>query len=136
MDAPCAKPVASAGMLNAAQCQKPAAVGASGSKQVTAMDLVPSGSPDQFSSGETDCGARNFSAMGSPSAMSGDVSSNVGRSFSGAYGSGPGKFVGVLMGSSVPKGEGACQDGGRRKAGLHAWDSPPTSGFGGPRGVG
>ena len=39
-------------MLATAQCQKPLAVGASGSYTVTAKLLVPSGKPDQDSCGE------------------------------------------------------------------------------------
>ena len=39
-------------MLATAQCQKPLAVGASGSNTVTAKLLVPSGKPDQDSWGE------------------------------------------------------------------------------------
>lgn len=42
-----------AGMSHTAQCQKPLAVGASGSKQVTAKLRVPSGKPLQDRCGET-----------------------------------------------------------------------------------
>src|SRR5699024_7149106 len=41
----------SAGMPTTVQCQKPAGVGASGSKQETAKLLVPAGAPDQDSCG-------------------------------------------------------------------------------------
>jgi hypothetical protein len=40
-------------MLVTAQCQNPLAVGASGSKQVTAKLFVPSGAPDHSSCGDT-----------------------------------------------------------------------------------
>ena len=42
----------SAGRSTRAQCQKPLGVGASGSKQVTTKDFVPSGAPDHDSCGE------------------------------------------------------------------------------------
>ena len=44
--------VESPGMSQATQCQNPDPVGASGSKQVTAKERVPSGAPDQLRSGE------------------------------------------------------------------------------------
>ena len=44
--------VTSAGRSTRTQCQKPLGVGASGSKQVTTYDLVPSGAPSQDSCGE------------------------------------------------------------------------------------
>ncbi|CNI90984.1 Uncharacterised protein [Mycobacterium tuberculosis] len=44
--------VTSAGMLETVQCQKPLGTGASGSKQVSTKDLVPSGNPLQDSCGE------------------------------------------------------------------------------------
>src|SRR5699024_1897401 len=47
-----ANSVTSAGILPTDQCQKPEPVGASGSKTVTAYDLVPSGAPDQAMCGE------------------------------------------------------------------------------------
>ena len=52
---------------------------------------VPSGRFAQSSCGETFDGARNSSAIFTPSLISGEDSSKVGKSFSGAYGSGPGK---------------------------------------------
>src|SRR5699024_380531 len=52
----------------------------------------------------------NLSGMGAPAVMSGEDSGKDGSSFSGAYGSGPGKFVGVLMTPSVPKAAGARHD--------------------------
>ena len=78
-------------MLNADQCQKPEAVGASGSKQVTAKVLVPSGAPDQDSCGLVALSPASVSARHSPSTMSSDVMSKDGTSASAAYGSGPGK---------------------------------------------
>src|SRR6478672_8779392 len=50
--APSASSVVSAGMPTTTQCQKPDGVGASGSKQVTTNDFVPSGAPLQDSCGE------------------------------------------------------------------------------------
>ena len=50
--APASSEVTSAGTSTRAQCQKPLGVGASGSKQVTTYDFVPSGAPDHDSSGE------------------------------------------------------------------------------------
>src|SRR3954449_2750512 len=49
---PAGSSVTDAGMFATAQCQKPLAVGASGSNTVTAKLLVPSGNPDQDSCGE------------------------------------------------------------------------------------
>lgn len=69
-----------AGMLNAAQCQNPLAVGASGSNMVTAMDLVPSGRPDQASWGDTFAGATYVSGMASPHPKSVEVRGKSGRS--------------------------------------------------------
>src|SRR3954467_1306183 len=51
--APAGRSVTVAGRLPRAQCQKPDAVGASGSYTVTAKLLVSSGKPDQLSCGET-----------------------------------------------------------------------------------
>ena len=51
--APEGSSVTFAGMLNTAQCQKPLAVGASGSYIVTVKLFVPSGAPDHDSCGET-----------------------------------------------------------------------------------
>src|SRR3712207_8157348 len=50
--APLGSSVTEAGMLATAQCQKPLAVGASGSNTVTAKLFVPSGKPVQDSCGE------------------------------------------------------------------------------------
>src|SRR4029453_7560805 len=50
--APLGSEVTDAGMFATAQCQKPLAVGASGSYTVTAKLFVPSGNPDQDSCGE------------------------------------------------------------------------------------
>src|ERR1019366_10475598 len=52
LPAPRAKPVADAGMLYTAQCQKPLPVGASGSKTLSANDFVPAGGFVQFTAGE------------------------------------------------------------------------------------
>src|SRR3954453_13505825 len=51
--APAGKSVTVAGRLATAQCQKPDAVGASGSYTVTAKLFVSSGKPDQLNRGET-----------------------------------------------------------------------------------
>src|SRR3954468_25108949 len=51
--APAGRSVTVAGRFATAQCQKPDAVGASGSYTVTAKLLVSSGKPDQLSCGET-----------------------------------------------------------------------------------
>src|SRR5690625_3816203 len=103
--APCGNSVTSAGMLNAAQCQKPAPVGASGSNKVTAKDFVPSGRSAHCSCGETFDGARNCSAISSPSARSVEVKVNVGGLPSGSYGSGPGKrgSLYIYISTFVPK---------------------------------
>src|SRR3954447_18725317 len=50
--APLGSSVTDAGMRVTTQCQKPLAVGASGSEQVTAKPRAPSGKPDQDSWGE------------------------------------------------------------------------------------
>src|SRR4029077_9659740 len=50
---PAGRSVTVAGRLATAQCQKPDAVGASGSYMVTAKLRVSSGNPDQDSCGET-----------------------------------------------------------------------------------
>src|SRR4029453_15456917 len=50
--APPGRSVTDAGMFATAQCQKPLAVGASGSYTVTAKLFVPWGKPDQDSRGE------------------------------------------------------------------------------------
>ena len=50
---PAGSSVTVAGRLATAQCQKPDAVGASGSYTVTAKLRVSSGNPDQLSCGET-----------------------------------------------------------------------------------
>src|SRR5687767_15702921 len=50
--APETSSVTDTGRLNSAQCQKPLAVGASGSYTVTAKLLVSGGNPDQVSCGE------------------------------------------------------------------------------------
>src|SRR5690606_36396390 len=72
--APAASSVTSAGMLATVQCQKPDPVGASGSKQVTAKLLVPSGAPDHDSWGEVFPKALTWaSGRTPPSAKSADV---------------------------------------------------------------
>src|SRR4029079_714688 len=50
---PAGRSVTVAGRLATAQCQKPEAVGASGSHMVTAKLRVSSGKPDQLSCGDT-----------------------------------------------------------------------------------
>ena len=51
--APLGSSVTVAGRLATAQCQKPDAVGASGSNTVTAKLRVASGNPDQLNCGDT-----------------------------------------------------------------------------------
>src|SRR5690606_21031652 len=82
--APDGSSVTDAGMLNTAQCQNPDAVGASGSKQVTAKLLVSAGKPSHRRCGDRSsppapilpdrCGVGSVS----PSAMSLLVTVNVG----------------------------------------------------------
>src|SRR5215207_6856652 len=69
--APVSREVTSAGMSTRHQCQNPLGVGASGSKQVTTYDLVPSGAPDQLSCGEVLPRAATWSSLsGAPSVTS------------------------------------------------------------------
>ena len=69
--APAGREVTSAGMSTRFQCQKPLGVGASGSKQVTTKDWVPSGAPDQLSCGEVLPRSATWSSFsGAPSVTS------------------------------------------------------------------
>src|SRR5699024_12593827 len=69
--------VESPGMSQATQCQNPDPVGASGSKQVTAKERVPSGAPDQLRSGARVCPPRSatscWAATTEPSGVSAEV---------------------------------------------------------------
>ena len=75
-----------AGRLNTAQCQKPEAVGASGSYTVTAKLRVSSGKPDQLNWGEMSEPPAPMMpltwslASGWPSSNDSDVTVNVGNS--------------------------------------------------------
>src|SRR4051794_1733132 len=76
--APVDKLVTSAGISTATQCQKPETMGASGSKQVTTNDCVPSGAPLQLSSGEVSPNALTWSFFNCwPSVTSALVTENV-----------------------------------------------------------
>src|SRR6478735_10180794 len=90
-----------AGRLATAQCQKPDAVGASGSYMVTAKLRVSSGNPDQLSCGETSSPPAPkipltwALASGSPSVMDSEVSvkpGSSGRKEYGSYGNAMGVF--------------------------------------------
>src|SRR6476619_6872407 len=91
--APVGSDVVVTGMFATAQCQNPDAVGASGSKTVTAKLLVPSGKPDHSSCGETSSPPASMipltCAVGScsPSATSVELTVNDATCGRGAYGS-------------------------------------------------
>src|SRR5687767_4189056 len=69
--APASSEVTSAGRSTRHQCQKPLGVGASGSKQVTTYDRVPSGAPDQLNWGDVLPRAATWSSFsGAPSVTS------------------------------------------------------------------
>ena len=81
---PAGRSVTVAGRLATAQCQKPDAVGASGSYTVTAKLRVSSGKPDQLSCGETSSPPAPMMPLtwsldhGCPSVNDSEVSVNVG----------------------------------------------------------
>ena len=69
--APASREVTSAGRSTSAQCQNPLGVGASGSKQVTTNDFVPSGAPYHESWGEVSPASATWSSFsGWPSVTS------------------------------------------------------------------
>ena len=90
---PAGRSVTVAGRLATAQCQKPDAVGASGSYMVTAKLRVSSGNPDQLSCGETSSPPAPMIpltwafASGWPSVIDSEVSVNPGSSGRKEYGS-------------------------------------------------
>ena len=78
--APCGRQVVEASRSTTIQCHQPDGVGASGSKQDTAKEAVPSGKPDHDRSGErlSPAAAVKRSAMRAPAAMSVDSRVNAG----------------------------------------------------------